>query len=223
MLTREAEAKRAEAAAARVAQPPASDGEVFEVEMIVGDRIWRGKRQFLLKWKNYTSSDNTWEDEDDLQCEDLLAAYLARKGAEAAAKTAPKSPKPKQKPAEEKPPKERPPARRPNEKPREGDGDDTEADPKPDSSSQRTRQCPRQVSDEDASKRILFHFPDVAIPTGIPKVEILGSRRQADVWYYSLKVDGAKPIEEPSDVVRIVYPTELASFLLNVITEQTDD
>lgn len=56
-----------------------SEGDVYDVEEIRGDRMYRGKRQFFIKWVGYDSSENTWEDEANLFCEDLLAAYKEKK------------------------------------------------------------------------------------------------------------------------------------------------
>jgi hypothetical protein len=42
--------------------PVLRDGEVeYEVERIEDSRIWRGHLQYLVKWKGYPPSDNTWE------------------------------------------------------------------------------------------------------------------------------------------------------------------
>ncbi|KAJ2783471.1 hypothetical protein H4R18_001680 [Coemansia javaensis] len=63
------------------------DGTEYEVEAIVDDRIERGKREFLLKWKGYGHDANTWEPEEHLACPAMVAAYLAQKRADAAART----------------------------------------------------------------------------------------------------------------------------------------
>ena len=49
--------------------------DVYEVEAIIGHRIRNGKKQYLLKWKSFNDSDATWEDEDSLNCPELLAEY----------------------------------------------------------------------------------------------------------------------------------------------------
>jgi hypothetical protein len=41
-------------------------GEEFEVEAIVDMRIVKGSRQFLVKWKDYDSYNNTWLPESEL-------------------------------------------------------------------------------------------------------------------------------------------------------------
>jgi hypothetical protein len=40
--------------------------EEFEVERILGERTIRGKREFLIKWKNYGDFENSWEPEENL-------------------------------------------------------------------------------------------------------------------------------------------------------------
>jgi hypothetical protein len=205
-----------ESTEAAPAQPPRPDSEGFEVEMIVADRVWHGKRQFLLKWKNYDTANNTWENEADLHCESLLAEYLSRNAKP-----------PRKKRAKENPPKEGAPARKPRlprapkEKPaQEGDGNDhPDATPKPRAKAKAAMR--RRASNEDPSLYILF--PEFDVPTGNPKIEILNARLQAGVWYYLLKVDDADPIEESSDFVRVIYPAELVSFLQNLIGEQIEE
>ena len=57
--------------------------EEYEVEAIVSDRIKKGKKQYLLKWKGYPDSENTWEDEESLNCPDLLLKYIQKKESQA--------------------------------------------------------------------------------------------------------------------------------------------
>jgi hypothetical protein len=47
----------------------------YEVEAIVGHRLFQGRHQYLLKWKSFPSDDNTWEDEADLNCPDLIQEF----------------------------------------------------------------------------------------------------------------------------------------------------
>ena len=52
--------------------------EEYEVEEILAERRKYGKKQFLIKWKNYPSHENTWEPEENLDnCKELLHQYKA--------------------------------------------------------------------------------------------------------------------------------------------------
>lgn len=53
--------------------------EVFDVERIVSDRMYKGKQQYLIKWEGYSESENTWEFKENLMCEDLLKEYIEKK------------------------------------------------------------------------------------------------------------------------------------------------
>ncbi|KAK9760188.1 Chromobox protein 3, variant 2 [Basidiobolus ranarum] len=53
--------------------------EVYVVEKVVNHRKRGGKTQYFLKWKGYPEEDNTWEDEDNLFCHELIEAYLKNK------------------------------------------------------------------------------------------------------------------------------------------------
>ena len=55
------------------------DDEVFEVEKVVGERIKGRKRQYLLKWKGYGHNENTWEDEANCDCTELIKEFKERK------------------------------------------------------------------------------------------------------------------------------------------------
>jgi len=52
----------------------------YKVEAILAHRRFRGKYQYLVKWKGYDSSKNTWEPESNLtHMEELLDEYKRRK------------------------------------------------------------------------------------------------------------------------------------------------
>jgi transposase InsO family protein len=63
--------------------PPAPKTEVqqldpqqeFEVEAILDCQTMRGVTKYLIKWKGYPHSENTWEPKSQLNCPDLLENY----------------------------------------------------------------------------------------------------------------------------------------------------
>jgi len=65
------------------------DAEEYEVEMIVNHQHYGRQRQlqYLLKWKGYPSSDNTWEPEGNVHAEDLVKEYHRRHPLNAVKKT----------------------------------------------------------------------------------------------------------------------------------------
>lgn len=50
-------------------------GKNYEVDSLIGHRKYRGRLQFLVRWKNYSSEDDRWVDEKNLNCPALLKNY----------------------------------------------------------------------------------------------------------------------------------------------------
>src|SRR5216683_1542915 len=56
--------------------PDMIEGEVeYEVKAIWAHRYQRHKLQYLIKWKGYPESDNTWEPEDNVQATQLIRKH----------------------------------------------------------------------------------------------------------------------------------------------------
>src|SRR5579863_7055160 len=53
----------------------------WEVEKILGDRIYRKKKQYLVRWKDYLPAHNSWVDDSDLHSPELLSTYKAAQSA----------------------------------------------------------------------------------------------------------------------------------------------
>ena len=53
------------------------DEEEYEVEHIVNHRHhgWARQLQYLIKWKGYPESDNTWEPADQVHASELIKLY----------------------------------------------------------------------------------------------------------------------------------------------------
>ncbi|XP_032664955.1 probable chromo domain-containing protein LHP1 isoform X3 [Odontomachus brunneus] len=59
----------------------------YEVDMIVGHRTIKGRRQFLIRWKGYSNASDSWENEKDLSCPKLIEEFLASEKESKPAKT----------------------------------------------------------------------------------------------------------------------------------------
>lgn len=58
---------------------PERDGTDWEVLRIVDVHYNRnGSREFLVRWKGYKATDDTWEPEEHLECPVLIAKYMSK-------------------------------------------------------------------------------------------------------------------------------------------------
>ncbi|XP_014214444.1 uncharacterized protein DDB_G0283697-like [Copidosoma floridanum] len=89
-----------------------SKEEEYEVEKVIAVRTIKGMRQFLVRWKGYTQEDDTWEQEKELNCEELIEEFLAEQGNE---KTADKVAKGKNKQEPKKKGKKKAPVKKSSE------------------------------------------------------------------------------------------------------------
>lgn len=51
--------------------------KVFEVEAIVKQRVRKGKLEYLVKWKGWSSRHNSWEPEDNILDDELIEEFQA--------------------------------------------------------------------------------------------------------------------------------------------------
>lgn len=70
----------------------------YEVESIVDFKVVKNKRKYLIHWKGWDSSDDTWEPEETLNCPDLIKAFHKK---EKAKTKKPKAVKRKRKPMDD--------------------------------------------------------------------------------------------------------------------------
>lgn len=55
------------------------ENEDYEVEKILDVYIHRNnKREFLIRWKGYSSNSDSWEPEDNLDCIDLINKFMEK-------------------------------------------------------------------------------------------------------------------------------------------------
>lgn len=54
--------------------------EDYVVEKIVDERMVDGRLEYFLKWKGYSSLDNTWEPANNLDCPELLEQFKKTRG-----------------------------------------------------------------------------------------------------------------------------------------------
>jgi hypothetical protein len=78
------------------------DEDEYEVEKILDHKDVRGKRQYLVHWLGYPTSDDQWVDADDLHAPKILRPYLDSINA------APQRPPPRPSPQNRDPPKSKP-------------------------------------------------------------------------------------------------------------------
>jgi len=55
------------------------NNKYYTVRAIEDDRIRDGKIEYLLSWVGYNDIHNSWEDETDMKCNDLIQSYLKAK------------------------------------------------------------------------------------------------------------------------------------------------
>ncbi|KAF7273591.1 uncharacterized protein LOC143203496 [Rhynchophorus ferrugineus] len=55
------------------------NSDEYEVETILDDKLVKGIRHFLIRWKGYTEESDTWEPEHTLDCSELITEYKNKK------------------------------------------------------------------------------------------------------------------------------------------------
>lgn len=76
-----------------------------QVEKVVATRTIKGRRQFLVRWKGYAEDADTWEQEKDLNCPQLIEEFLAEQAEEESTEKSPTEKAPAEKTPAEKTPK----------------------------------------------------------------------------------------------------------------------
>jgi Chromo (CHRromatin Organisation MOdifier) domain len=65
----------------RAKPPPPPDivgGEKrFEVEEVIDSRVYRGRLQYLVRWKGYGHEENSWLAEGDIDAPELIAEFYS--------------------------------------------------------------------------------------------------------------------------------------------------
>merc|ERR1711915_152451 len=56
-----------------------TDDNIYSVEKIVASRVHRNKKQYLIKWEGFDSSENTWEFARDILCKELIDEFEKNK------------------------------------------------------------------------------------------------------------------------------------------------
>lgn len=61
-------------------EPELIEGELeYEVEAIIGERLFRGRTQYLVKWQGHHIENATWEPEGNLtHCDEVLQEWKQR-------------------------------------------------------------------------------------------------------------------------------------------------
>ena len=52
-----------------------NDIGIWEVSHLVDERVNNGTKEYLVRWKNYSENDDTWESEDRILSKDLITKY----------------------------------------------------------------------------------------------------------------------------------------------------
>lgn len=62
----------------RIANNESSSKDVYEVEKIISHQTRGGKQLFLIRWKGFEPSHDTWEREENLSCPKKLREYFSQ-------------------------------------------------------------------------------------------------------------------------------------------------